>query len=121
MNTKFKTKSNKSVGENIRALRNEKGWSQEHVAGLLGISIPAYSKIENAVTDINLSRLEQIAALFEIDILNLFAPTDKVLQSVVVSKDSQKIIAEMDGELVNLQRKVILLYEELRGKSPEIA
>jgi transcriptional regulator with XRE-family HTH domain len=60
MTENLKKKTNKSVGKNIRTLRHQRGWSQEDVANRLGISIPAFSKIETGVTDINLSRLEQI-------------------------------------------------------------
>ena len=50
-----------TLGKKIRLLRHQKSWSQEDVAKQLGISIPAFSKIETGITDINLSRLEQIS------------------------------------------------------------
>ena len=68
MTENLKKKTNKSVGKNIRTLRHQRGWSQEDVAHRLGISIPAFSKIETGVTDINLSRLEQIANIYEVNV-----------------------------------------------------
>ena len=53
-----------TLGKKIRLLRHQKGWSQEDVAKRLDISIPAFSKIETGITDVNLSRLNQIAKLF---------------------------------------------------------
>jgi transcriptional regulator with XRE-family HTH domain len=50
MSDNLKKKTNKSVGMNIRTLRHQRGWSQEDVADRLGISIPAFSKIETGVT-----------------------------------------------------------------------
>jgi transcriptional regulator with XRE-family HTH domain len=44
----------KTLGKKIRLLRHQKGWSQEEVAKRLDISIPAFSKIETGITDINL-------------------------------------------------------------------
>ena len=63
----------KTLGKKIRLLRHQKGWSQEDVAIRLGISIPAFSKIETGVTDINLSRLEQIANIYEVNVVNLLS------------------------------------------------
>ena len=54
----------KTLGKKIRLLRHQRSWSQEDVAKQLDISIPAFSKIETGITDVNLSRLEQIATLF---------------------------------------------------------
>ena len=73
MNNNFKTQSNRSVGRNIRAVRQQHGWSQEEVANKLGISIPALSKIETGITDVNLSRLEQIADIFELSLVQLLS------------------------------------------------
>ena len=61
----------KTLGKKIRLLRHQKGWSQEDVAKRLDISIPAFSKIETGITDINLSRLEQISNLFEMTVVQL--------------------------------------------------
>ena|SRR5580698_10286431 len=122
MNATLKSKSSKSVGENIRAIRQQKGWSQEEVAHKLGISIPALSKIETAVTDVNLSRLEQIADIYEISISKLFTSDAEELKTEVLNRKYAKMnSAERDAELTNLQRKVISLYEELRGKTQVVA
>lgn len=113
-----KKQTNKFVGKNIRTLRHQHGWSQEDVANRLGISIPAFSKIETGVTDINLSRLEQIANIFELNVVNLLAldagEIDLTPSNLSVA---QKKLVDRESEIANLQRKVILLYEELRNKS----
>ncbi len=106
----------KTLGKKIRLLRHQKGWSQEDVAKRLDISIPAFSKIETGITDINLSRLEQIAVLFEKSVIQLLTFSD--------SEQDQKFINEMDiinkklidreSEVIDLQKKVIELFEELR-------
>jgi len=116
----FKKKTNKSVGRNIRTLRHQRSWSQEDIANRLGISIPAFSKIETGVTDINLSRLEQIADIYEVNVVNLLA-LDAEATELPVSNLSiaQKKITDRETEIANLQRKVILLYEELRNKATE--
>jgi transcriptional regulator with XRE-family HTH domain len=119
MSETIKKKTNKSAGKNIRTLRHEHGWSQEDVANRLGISIPAFSKIETGVTDINLSRLEQIANIFEVSVVNLLSleyteePSTQDLSLSII----QKKLTDREVEITNLQRKVILLYEELLSKN----
>jgi len=118
MNDNAKKKTNKSVGMNIRTLRHQQGWSQEDVADRLGISIPAFSKIETGVTDINLSRLEQIANVFEVSVVYLLAMDIKEAEHEPSHLSiAQKKLIDRETEIATLQRKVILLYEELRNKT----
>lgn len=117
----LKKKANKTVGKNIRTLRHQRGWSQEDVANRLGISIPAFSKIETGVTDINLSRLEQIANIYEVNVVNLLSLEVEDAEPQVSSLGiAQKKIVDREAEIANLQRKVILLYEELRNRAVEV-
>jgi transcriptional regulator with XRE-family HTH domain len=118
MTENLKKKTNNSVGKNIRTLRHQRGWSQEDVANRLGISIPAFSKIETGVTDINLSRLEQIANIYEVNVINLLSlDVEEAEPQVSNLSIAQKKILDRESEIANLQRKVILLYEELRNRS----
>jgi transcriptional regulator with XRE-family HTH domain len=118
MSENLKKKTNKSVGKNIRTLRHQRGWSQEDVANRLGISIPAFSKIETGVTDINLSRLEQIASIYEVNVVNLLSlEIEEVEPQVSNLTIAQKKIIDREAEIANLQRKVIVLYEELRNRT----
>ncbi len=121
MNDTLKRSANKHVGQNIRTLRHQRGWSQEDVANRLGISIPAFSKIETGVTDINLSRLEQIANIYEVNIVNLLSLEAEDPEPQQSSLNlAQKKIQDREAEIANLQRKVILLYEELRNRTPHM-
>lgn len=118
MNDSTKKKTNKSIGKNIRTLRHQRGWSQEDVANRLGISIPAFSKIETGVTDINLSRLEQIANIFEITVAQILSVEEGEVDLTPSNLSiAQKKLVDRESEIASLQRKVILLYEELRNKS----
>src|SRR5476651_1222371 len=118
MNDLTKRTANKSVGKSIRILRHQRSWSQEDIASRLGISIPAFSKIETGVTDINLSRLEQIANIYEVNVVNLLSlDAESVEPQVSNLSIAQKKITDRESEIANLQRKVILLYEELRNRT----
>lgn len=106
----------KTLGKKIRLLRHQKGWSQEDVAKRLDISIPAFSKIETGITDINLSRLEQIATLFEMSVVQLltFNDAEGELKHVAELENVNKKLMDRETEVIDLQKKVIELFEELR-------
>jgi len=106
----------KTLGKKIRLLRHQKGWSQEDVAKRLDISIPAFSKIETGITDINLSRLEQISALFEMTVVQLltFNETEQDQKFQSELETVNKKLMDRETEVIDLQKKVIELFEELR-------
>lgn len=106
----------KTLGKKIRLLRHQKGWSQEDVAKRLDISIPAFSKIETGITDINLSRLEQISTLFEMTVVQLLTFNDTEQQEKYISELEvlTKKLQERETEVIGLQKKIIDLFEELR-------
>ena len=106
----------KALGKKIRLLRHQKGWSQEDVAKKLDISIPAFSKIETGITDINLSRLEQISALFEMTVVQLLTFNDLEQDQKFINEleTVNKKLMDRDAEVIDLQKKVIELFEELR-------
>jgi transcriptional regulator with XRE-family HTH domain len=57
--------------QNIRSLRELKGWTQDTMATLLDMSEKAYASIEQGKTDIRWSRLEQIAKELEVEVADL--------------------------------------------------
>jgi transcriptional regulator with XRE-family HTH domain len=62
------------AGQNIKAIRELMNFTQDYVASRLNMSIPNYSNIETGKTELTLTRLQQIAGIFQIDyrqILNL--------------------------------------------------
>lgn len=104
-----------NVGKKIRLLRHQKGWSQQDVANKLGISIPAFSKMETGITDINLSRLIQIGKLFNLTAVQLlsFSETDQLNDYVDGITSIQQKLKEREEEIIQLQKKVIDLYGQL--------
>ena len=66
------------VGEKIRQIRVLKGYKQEHVAELLGISSVAYGDIERGKSDPTLGRLSEIASVLEVGLVDLLTLTERV-------------------------------------------
>jgi len=61
-----------TIGYRIRKLRESKDYSQENMAGELGISTSAYSKIERDVTDPSVGRVTAIAKILDVDVVYFF-------------------------------------------------
>lgn len=57
--------------EKIRLIRELNKWSQEEMAEKLAMSASGYAKIERGETQLSLPRLEQLAAVFKIDMWDL--------------------------------------------------
>ena len=60
------------LSEKIKELRKKRDWSQEIVANKLNISLNSYGALERGETDIKLSRVEELAKIFEVDISFFF-------------------------------------------------
>lgn len=85
----------KQIGERIRQLRQQKGFSQENMADQLNISTTAYGDIERGKTDVTLSRLHQIASVLGTGITAILG-----------------ISRQDEGELLHLQTKIEVLKME---------
>ncbi|CAK0760790.1 HTH cro/C1-type domain-containing protein [Gammaproteobacteria bacterium] len=60
----------KKVGMKIKQLRAIKGWSRQQAADKLAISVTSYGSIERGETDVGITRLAQIAKLFDNSLFN---------------------------------------------------
>ena len=104
------------IAANIKRLRLEKAKGQTEVAKALKISVAALSKIENGQTDINLSRLAQIAKYFEVSVGAIISKESTVSVSQNVVEEMAELkqqLADKDAEVMKLQKKVIDLYDKL--------
>lgn len=57
------------VHDKIRMMRELNRWSQEEMAEKMNMSLNGYAKIERGETKLNLEKLEQIAQIFNTDII----------------------------------------------------
>ena len=96
------------VGEKIKALRKQKGVSQEAVAEYLHISQSAYARIEKGESNSWATHLEQLCDFFEV------SPEELLKTDTVVINQNQQ-----GGEFNNahimyheLSQKLIAQYEE---------
>ena len=61
-----------TVIKNIKRIREERGLSQAQMAASLEMSKSGYNKVEQGSVDVSVSRVEQIAALLEVQPAVLF-------------------------------------------------
>jgi transcriptional regulator with XRE-family HTH domain len=109
------------VYEKIRFIRLFKGWSQEDMASKLEISQNSYAKIERGETDVNFSRLKQIAETLSMELSELLNLNEK---SVVHLAGSNYIHLNLNGEIhydshESSELKHKLEIEELKNKESE--
>ena len=69
-------RSKMSVNEKVRLFRELNQWSQEEMAERMNMSVTGYAKIERGETNLSLHKLKQIAAVLQIDLIDLVSPND---------------------------------------------
>ena len=98
MERKFK----KKVGQKLHLLRVEKKLTQEEMAEQLHLSTSAYCKIEYGETDLTLTRLNKIAAIFGVSPTELFKSiveeTTPDANSMPVSTDTIALSGQTDNQ-----------------------
>ena len=120
-----------SVNEKIRKFREAKDWSQEQMAEKLNMSLNGYAKIERGESKIYLDKLEQIAQVFDIDVIELMQSDGKnicfqiesPLGSVYQGGGETQMLIEIERlklELSHAKEKEDLLKRLLEQKDNEI-
>ncbi len=61
----------RTVGQNIKDFRTQKGWTQDYLAAKLNISQNAFSKIELGYTDPSISRIRSVAKILDVTVMDL--------------------------------------------------
>ena len=120
------TAGSEAIGENIAALRKEKGWTQEQLAETLSVSAQAVSKWEGGKSCPDISLLPAIAKLFGVTVDALFSlpkqaplvemrapeggrkpdPDKLFLRVRVLSKDGDRINVNLPLQLIRAALKL---------------
>jgi len=112
-----------NIGSQIRQIRQKKGYSQENMADMLGLSTTAYGDIERGKTDLTLGRLQQIATALGMtaqDLLSAEEPQPLEAFPVEVIHQVETLQLERDKQELELQ-KLRLEVELWRRKYEELA
>jgi len=105
---------NQQIGHKLKALRLTHCISQKIIADQLGISVPAYSKIETGLIDITFNKIEQIADIYNISVIDLLKIGEKEGKNEQYP-DLKKQLDELVEKYNDQQKKIIQLYEIIRN------
>jgi len=96
--------TNKQIGERLRELRQSKKMKQEDMAAVLGISVPAYSKIETGVNEISSKHLLTLKQKFNVSIDWLLCGeiTNNAKGFGINDEDVEKMLADMKKSKIAL-------------------
>ena len=119
------------IHNKIRLLRELNGWSQEKVAEQLDMSASGYAKIERGETQPNIIRLQQIAAVFQIDLWELLKSEQGNIILQINNEDSGKgdisygnislcMPPDISVETAVLKKEIEFLKNILQQKDKEI-
>lgn len=112
------------IGEQIKKIRERKGYSQEYLAEALKISQSVYSDLENNKTKQNLRRLEKIAEILESDIVELLSKGETITfndnqnggvanNAFVINQLSDKLIEQFEQRIKEKDEVIDSLRKQL--------
>jgi transcriptional regulator with XRE-family HTH domain len=106
--------------------RNERGFTQEHIADLLGMDQPQYSRRENGETKLKINEWEKIAQILAVPISEIFESDDS---NIYINNENNsgdnsgynntKIIGTNEIVIENLNSYINLLKEEIKKVKDE--
>ncbi len=116
MGQEIKSATN-DIARNIKQIRELKTLTQEYMAQELGISQPAYVKIEQGLTVLKIDRLQQIADILEVDISTLLNTTN-IFNIVFQAQSTQSgyINTQHNTNIVDIEMLRKIIQEEIEKK-----
>lgn len=66
-----------NLNQRIKMLREINHWSQEEMAEKMKMSLNSYARLERGETKLNIDKLEQIANIFDMDVLEFMQAANK--------------------------------------------
>lgn len=106
------------IGNKLKALRLTHCLSQKIIADQLNISVPAYSKIETGQTDISFAKVQQIADMYNVTVIELLKIGESVSKNDQYP-DIKRQLDELTEKYNEQQKKLIQLYEIIRNQRAE--
>lgn len=110
------------VKDQIRMRREANSWTQEEMAERLHMSTNNYAKLERGETKLNLHRLEQIANIFNIDVIELLNTGEKNVMFLMNDHNTNYYGNSEKFQLENEKLRLIIAHKDelLKQKDSEI-
>lgn len=104
------------IGNRIRELRLEKGWTQSELAEKMGYKDKtAISKIEKNINDVNQSTIQKFADIFGCDVSDFFLITpisDAEIEIIMKYRKADKVTRESVNRLLAYYQE---MYDNKEG------
>ena len=110
--------NNKDIGSRIKAIRNEKGLTQERLVEIIGediLSLSTYKRIEDGTSPVNLKRLYHISRALDCKPTDLFNDVDYLREAIMACYEANGDKLDED-ELKNIDYGLI----DMQISYPEI-
>jgi len=104
------------ISENIRIIREAKGFSQDYVATKLKVTQQAYSAMENNPENMTLKRLKDLCTVLDVDLVTLLGEENIMLQQNYNQQGGQ---AATKMDFHNQSKNENELYERLISQLKE--
>lgn len=120
------------IGNNIRKIREFKGYTQDHISSEIGMNQSSYSKIESGETDITFSKLEQIAVVLGLQVEEIISFDQKIVFNMMHNKNAKGLtinqaplnekriydeIATLKSEIINIKKTINKLLSKSTKKT----
>lgn len=118
--------------EKVRLMREMRQWTQEEMAEKMNMSLSGYAKVERGETKLHLDKLQQIAQIFDIDVVELISANEKGLfffmsgnsdcttstyysgnESLMLENEKLKLIITHKEEMLAQKEKEIQILTEM--------
>ena len=100
----------KTIGRNLKILREESGFTQEKVAEFLGVGRSAYANYEAGEREMPLDALEKAATLFGCDLALFFEENPEMLQAELACAFRANSLSASDMHEVSAFKDIVLHY-----------
>lgn len=106
------------VQDKVRKMRELRQWSQEDMAGRLGMSTNGYAKIERGESRLSIAKLEKIAEVLEVELSDLLALNEKTVICLISenSQHSSNYYGNNQEQLLHAQMKELQLQLQHRDE-----
>jgi transcriptional regulator with XRE-family HTH domain len=105
------------IGNKLRQLRMNKGYSQEYMAEILAVSQKTYSNMENDKTSISIEVLKKIAEEYKVNMIELLSDGKVVvqhnnfsdtssLQGIIYNHTSDELIDQLKLRIEDLKNSL---------------
>lgn len=113
------------INDKVRFMRELKQWTQEEMAEKLNMSIDGYAKLERGLRRFDIPKLERVAAVLGVDLLELLSVNDKSVVCVITEQSYNNHNNNYGDENLSLKIEKLELQLEhaqelLRQKEKEI-